>query len=54
VRGDFWEIFDLDDDIAPGEEAVAEARRRAGMFASTWSAAYPGAVACVVDGGCCR
>jgi hypothetical protein len=29
VRADFWEIFDIDDDIAPGEPAVAEARRRA-------------------------
>jgi putative transposase len=50
VRGDFWEIFDLDDTFSPGESAVAEARRRAGVFASTWGSAYPGAVACVTDG----
>ena len=49
VRGDFWEIFDIPDDIAPGDTAVAEARRRAETFASTWGRAYPRAVACVTD-----
>lgn len=48
VRGDFWEIFDSDDH-APGEAAVAEARRRAEVFASTWGDAYPRAVACVTE-----
>lgn len=47
VRADFWEIFDIDGDIAPGEPAVAEARRRIDTFASTWGGAYPAAVACV-------
>jgi putative transposase len=47
VRADFWEIFDLDADIAPGEAAVAEARRRIDRFVSTWGSAYPAAVACV-------
>jgi putative transposase len=50
VRGDYWDIFDLDDTFTPGEAAVAEARRRAGLFASTWGRAYPGAVACVTGG----
>jgi putative transposase len=49
VRGDYWEIFDLDDRHAPGEPAVAEARRRARQFEATWGKAYPGAVACVAD-----
>ena len=49
VRGDFWEIFELPDDIAPGEPAVAEAARRAETFASTWGKHYPGAVACVTE-----
>jgi transposase-like protein len=40
----------LDDTFSPGEPAVAEARRRAEVFASTWGKAYPGAVACVTDG----
>lgn len=49
VRADFWEIFDIDHDIAPGDAALAEARRRAETFASTWGPAYPGAVACVTS-----
>lgn len=49
VRGDFWEIFDIPDDTAPGDAALAEARRRAETFASTRSRAYPRAVACVTD-----
>ncbi len=48
VRGDFWEIFDLADEVAPGRDAVAEARRPA-QFASTWGGAYPRAVACVTN-----
>lgn len=47
VRADFWEIFDIDDDIEAGDAAVAEARRRIETFASTWGGAYPSAVACV-------
>jgi putative transposase len=50
VRGDFWEIFDIDDQHAPGDEAVGEARRRARQFEATWGRAYPGAVATVIDG----
>jgi putative transposase len=50
VRAEFWEIFDIDDAHAPGEQAVAEARRRARQFADTWGRTYPGAVTTVVDG----
>jgi putative transposase len=50
VTADYWEIFDLDERFTPGEAAVAEARRRAEVFASTWGKAYPGAVATVTDG----
>ena len=49
VRADYWEIFDLDETFAPGDEAVGEARRRARQFEATWGKTYPGAVACVVD-----
>ena len=49
VRADFWEIFDIDDDIAPGDDAVAEAHRRIETFASTWGSSYPAAVACVTS-----
>jgi putative transposase len=50
VRGDYWEIFDIDDQHAPGEKAVGEARRRARQFEATWGKTYPGAVATVIDG----
>jgi len=50
VRGDFWEIFDIGVEHAPGAEAVGEARRRARQFEATWGKQYPGAVATVVDG----
>jgi putative transposase len=49
VKADFWKIFDIGDDVAPGDAAVAEARRRAEAFAATWQPKYPGAVACVLD-----
>lgn len=50
VKADFWEIFDIDDDIEPGDDAVAEATRRAETFASTWGGDYPRAVECLLDG----
>jgi transposase-like protein len=49
VKADFWAIFDLPDELEPGDAAVAEARRRAEVFAAKWQAKYPGAVACVLD-----
>lgn len=50
VRAEFWEIFDIGDEHAPGDQAVSEARRRARQFADTWGRSYPGAVTTVVDG----
>ena len=50
VRGDFWEVFDIDETFAPGLEAVGEARRRARQFEATWGKSYPAAVATVTDG----
>ena len=50
VRADFWEIFDIPDDIEPGEAAVAEAYRRARTFTDTWGRDYPGAVECLNEG----
>jgi transposase-like protein len=40
VKADFWAIFDLPDHVEAGEIAVAEARRRAEVFAATWQTAY--------------
>jgi transposase-like protein len=42
VKAAFWQVFD-DIDAPPGEEAVAEATRRAGMFAAKWRKLYPAA-----------
>jgi transposase-like protein len=47
VKADFWALFD-DIAAAPGEAAVAEARRRAAAFARSWKR-YPGAVRSVLD-----
>jgi putative transposase len=49
VKADFWAIFDIPDHIAPGDAAMAEARRRAEQFAARWQAKYPSAVASVTD-----
>lgn len=50
VKADFWHIFDLKEDIEPGPEARAEARRRADDFADRWGGDYPAAVDCLNDG----
>lgn len=44
VKADYWAIFDLPEDIAPGLEAVALAQRRIDAFAHRWRDAYPAAV----------
>ena len=48
VKGDFWPIYD-DSDAEPGEDAVAEAHRRATAFAASVTRSYAAAVACVTD-----
>lgn len=48
VKAAFWAVFD-DIDAEPGDRAVAEATRRAGVFAKTYRRAYPAAVACLED-----
>ena len=47
-KSDWWEVFDGIEE-APGDRAVAEARRRMARFSAQWERAYPGAVACLVD-----
>ena len=46
VKAEFWAIFD-DIDAPPGQAAVAQATRRAGMFAAKWRKLYPAAVDCL-------
>lgn len=48
VKADFWAIFD-DIGQPEGEPAITEAEQRAERFADKWKAAYPGAVACVIN-----
>lgn len=48
VKAAFWEIFD-DVEEEPGERAVKEATRRAGLFATRYAKVYPAAVACLED-----
>ena len=48
VKAAFWSIFD-DIDEPPGEKAVAEATRRARVFADRYGQLYPKAVACLSD-----
>jgi transposase-like protein len=49
VKADFWEIFDLPEEVEPGQAAVAEASRRAEQFAATWRPRYPAAADCLLD-----
>jgi putative transposase len=48
VKAAFWGIFD-DIEEEPGDEAVKEATRRAGLFATRYAKVYPAAVACLED-----
>ena len=48
VKAAFWSIFDEIDE-EPGEQAVAEATRRARDFADRYGELYPKAVACLSD-----
>jgi putative transposase len=47
VKAEFWAIFDLPAGTAPGDAAVAEATRRAGVFSTKWATLYPSAVDCL-------
>jgi transposase-like protein len=48
VKAEFWAIWD-GIEAAPGDEAVAEATRRAKAFSARWAKLYPSAVACLND-----
>jgi transposase-like protein len=47
-KADWWQVFD-DIEVEPGDEAIAEARRRADNLAARWGDRYPAAVACLTD-----
>ena len=44
VKADYWAIFEMREDIAPGVEAVAYVQKRIDSFAARWRDSYPGAV----------
>ena len=48
VKADYWAIFDLPEDVAPGLEAVALAQQRIDAFAHRWRGSYPAAVRCLL------
>ena len=47
IKAEYWAIFDLGDDVVPGDAAVAEVSRRARAFATKWRKLYPAAVDCL-------
>jgi len=49
IKAEYWAIFALGDDVAPGDAAVTEATRRARVFAARWRKLYPAAVDCLED-----
>ena len=51
MKAEYWGIFDEIED-APGDQAVAEATRRAKAFSARWGKLYPAAVECLNDGFC--
>ena len=44
MKADYWAIFELAEDIAPGLEAVKQVQARIDAFAARWRDAYPAAV----------
>src|SRR6266540_2128870 len=51
VKAEYWAIFDSID-APPGDQAVAQAARRAKAFSAKWGKLYPAAVECLNDGFC--
>ena len=49
VKKDFWNLFDLPDEIEPGDAAQARALGLAEDFRKTWDGEYPAATACLLD-----
>ena len=48
VKADYWAIFDLPEQVAPGLEAVAAVQNNIDGFASRWRDSYPAAVRCLL------
>jgi putative transposase len=50
IKADFWEIFNVPDDVDPGLDAEALVHKRIDAFAARWRASYPSAVECLLAG----
>jgi putative transposase len=50
VKADFWEIFNVPEDVEPGLDAEALVHKRIDAFAARWRASYPSAVECLLAG----
>jgi transposase-like protein len=49
VKAAYWTIFDVPDDVAPGEKAEALVQQRIQAFAATYNKAFPAAVRALLD-----
>ncbi|MBS4729705.1 IS256 family transposase [Mycobacterium sp. SM1] len=49
VKADYWAIFDVPENIAPGRDAVTYVHNRIDAFAKRWRDSYPAAVRCLLD-----
>ncbi|WP_307857359.1 transposase [Mycobacterium sp. SM1] len=49
VKADYWAIFDVPENIAPGRDAVTYVHKRIDAFAKRWRDSYPAAVRCLLD-----
>ncbi|MBS4728248.1 transposase [Mycobacterium sp. SM1] len=49
VKADYWAIFDVPENIAPGIDAVTYVHNRIDAFAKRWRDSYPAAVRCLLD-----
>jgi transposase-like protein len=45
----YWAMFDMPDDVKPGQRAETLAQQRIDAFASTYAKVYPAAVRCLLD-----
>jgi putative transposase len=45
----YWELFDVPEEVAPGQEAVDLVQARIGSFASKYAKLFPAAVSCLLD-----
>lgn len=50
VKADYWEIFNVPDDVEPGQDAEALVQKRIDAFAARWRVSYPSAVDCLLAG----